>query len=316
MKTSAIETHQLLRLQGRFQLGPLDWEVPTGAIYALVGPNGAGKSTLLDLLMGMGRALGGRTRMLGMDLEKDEVAIKRRVAYVSPEIQYNAWGKVGRAIDFVSGFYPDWDSARCERLTREFQLDRADKISSLSFGSRTKLAVVIALSRDADLFLLDEPTTGLDPVAKNVLFAELLGVMRSEKKTMVISSHNLTDLERFADHVGILNEGRLLVSGRMDEIVQRYAEIELELPLHSPNPFPGSRILSRSAHRARLLVDRSVDTFASEAKGRARILAESPVTLEQIFIGLVAPESLACLEGKSPQPQDSFVPKPSTSIRL
>lgn len=304
MNPTAIETHQFLRRQGRFQLGPLDWSVPTGSIYALVGPNGAGKSTLLDLLMGMGRAHGGTAKLLGLDLERDEVAIKRRVAYVSPELNYNLWSRVGRAIDFVAGFYPDWDMAKCQRLEEAFQLERDDKISSLSFGARTKLSLVIALSRDADLYLLDEPTTGLDVLGKNTLFTELLSVMESAQKTVVISSHNLTDLERFADHIGILNEGKLLLSGRMDEVVQRYQEVDIEWSGNGPCPVPGAKVLSRDDSRARLLVEQSNSYGSLTIPTGTHVIGQSPVTLEQLFVDLVQPTSTPIPLKGSPSSSD------------
>ena len=304
MNHNAIETHQFLRRQGRFELGPLDWSVPTGSIYALVGPNGAGKSTLLDLLMGMGRAHGGTARLLGLDLERDEVAIKRRVAYVSPELNYNLWGRVGRAIDFVAGFYPDWDMDKCRRLEEAFQLDREDKISSLSFGSKTKLSLVIALSRDADLYLLDEPTTGLDVLGKNTLFTELLAVMKSDQKTVVISSHNLTDLERFADHIGILNEGKLLLSGRMDKVVQRYQEFDIKWSGNCPCPIPGAKVLSRDGNRARLLVENNTSYGSSTVPAGVDVIGQSPVTLEQLFVDLVQPTSTPSPSGRSPSSSD------------
>jgi ABC-2 type transport system ATP-binding protein len=149
MTTPAVRLEHITKRQGRFELGPLDFEVPTGAIYALVGPNGAGKSTLIDLLVGIGRPDRGRIQLLGMDLEQDEVSIKRRVAYFSPDLQYQAWINVGRAIDFVSGFYPDWDSSRCERLLVEFGLSRDEPVAPLSFGARTKLALTMVLSRNS-----------------------------------------------------------------------------------------------------------------------------------------------------------------------
>lgn len=304
MNTNAIETRQFLRRQGRFQLGPLDWIVPTGSIYALVGPNGAGKSTLLDLLMGMGRAHGGTAKLFGLDLEPDEVAIKRRVAYVSPELNYNLWGRVGRAIDFVAGFYPDWDMAKCQRLEEAFQLDRDAKISSLSFGAKTKLSLVIALSRDADLFLLDEPTTGLDVLGKNILFTELLAVMKSDQKTVVISSHNLNDLERFADHIGIMNEGKLLLSGRMDEVVQRYQEVDIEWPGSGPCPIPGARVLSRAGSRARLLVEQTDTSGSLAIPTGVHVIGQSPVTLEQLFVDLVQPPSTPNPTGRSVSSSD------------
>lgn len=298
MNSSAINTHQLVRHQGTFQLGPLDWTVPEGAFYALVGPNGAGKSTLLDLLMGMGHAHRGSVQVLGMDLEADEVAIKRRVAYVSPELNYQSWGRVGRAIDFVSGFYPDWDSDRCERLMRDFEMDRSAKIQTLSFGARTKLSLILALSRKPDLLLLDEPTTGLDAIARKVLFTELLSILRSEGRTIVISSHQLTDLERFADHIGILHEGKLLLSGRMDEVVQQHVEVEIDVGNLSIPTMAGTRVLKREGQRVRLLVDRRIQSSTLPLGPGMRFITECPVTLEQLFLDLVQPALIPSNEVK------------------
>src|SRR5215216_2574584 len=116
----AVALKGVERRLGSFALGPLDLTVPCGAVLAFVGPNGAGKTTTLDLLMGMGEADRGEIGVLGLGMPRDEVAIKAKVAYVSPDLNFAPWGNVGRALDFVRGFYPDWDQQRCERLLREF----------------------------------------------------------------------------------------------------------------------------------------------------------------------------------------------------
>src|SRR5262245_7364461 len=118
-----------------FSLGPVSLSIPRGAICALVGPNGAGKTTLMNLLMGIGRPDGGTAELVGHDIRADEVEVKRRTAYVSPDLSYRAWGTVGRAIDFVSGFYPDWNAEACERLQLSFGIHHSERIDTLSFGS-------------------------------------------------------------------------------------------------------------------------------------------------------------------------------------
>ncbi|MEI8038990.1 MAG: ABC transporter ATP-binding protein, partial [Verrucomicrobiota bacterium] len=204
----AIQIRGLRKHYPGFDLGPLDLDVPRGSIFGFVGPNGAGKSTTIDLMFGMGRADAGAIRLLGLDAVADEVAVKTRAAYVGPELEYASWGKIGNAIRFVRGFYPEsWDDAYCEQLLERFKLGSNDKIATLSFGSRTKLALVIALARRPELLVLDEPTTGLDAIAKRELFAALLDLVGDAAHTVLISSHNLTDLERFADHVAIINDG-------------------------------------------------------------------------------------------------------------
>jgi ABC-2 type transport system ATP-binding protein len=144
MSATAIEFESVQKSFGlTFSLGPLTLSVPRGSIYALIGPNGAGKSTALNMLMGMGEPALGNIRVLGRNMREDEVEIKRRTAYVSPDMDYRAWGTVGRAIDFVRGFYPDWNAARCEELQFAFGVHRDARVDALSFGARMKLALVL-----------------------------------------------------------------------------------------------------------------------------------------------------------------------------
>jgi ABC-2 type transport system ATP-binding protein len=229
---NAIVLKGVERRLGDFVLGPLDLTVPRGAVLAFVGPNGAGKTTTLDLLMGMGKADRGEIGVLGMTMPRDEVAIKRKVAYVSPDLNFTPWGSVGRALDFVRGFYPDWDQQRCDRLLSEFSVARKERIAALSFGARIKLSLVMALSRNAELLLLDEPTVGLDVNARLLLFREIRDFVKQQAKTegraVIISSHQLSDLEKLADHVAILSKGRLIAAAPMAELVERHAPMTLE----------------------------------------------------------------------------------------
>ena len=198
-----------------------------------------------------------------------------------------AWGKVGRALDFVSGFYPDWDDERCEKLLEQFELSRGDRISNLSFGARIKLSIVMALARDAELLLLDEPTVGLDVSARLALFAEILSFVKREDKAVVISSHNLTDLERLADQIVILDRGKVAAAGAMDELLDRYVRIDADLTLGAAPPRTlGIKLLGRDGDRVRLLIDReAADPKALKAHG-LQTVAETPLTLEELFVAL------------------------------
>jgi ABC-2 type transport system ATP-binding protein len=286
MTTPAIEIQNVQKHMGAFMLGPISLSVPRGAIFGLIGPNGAGKTTLLDLLMGMGQPGSGTIKLLGRDLKNDEVEIKRRTAYVSPDLNYQAWGTVGRAIAFVSGFYPDWDQARCERLQVELGVHPTEKVAALSFGARIKLSLIMALSRDAELLLLDEPTVGLDAVSRRQLFTELLALIQKEDRTIVISSHHLPDLERFTDHVAILHRGKVLTSGRMDELIDRYCQVHVRTARNF-TLLPGVQVLKRDTERSQLLVDLSVCSRESLARSRIEIIGETRLTLEELFLALV-----------------------------
>lgn len=285
MDATAIELTGVIHRRGDFVLGPLDLNIPRGTICGLIGPNGAGKTTLLSLLMGLGKTQG-QILLLGRDLASDAVEIKRRVAYAGPDLNYETWGTVGRAIDFVQAFYPDWDEPRCLQLQENFGLPRRARVSDLSFGARMKLGLLLALSRNAEMLLLDEPTIGLDALSRRQLFAELLTFMQREDRTIVISSHHLTDLERFADHIAMMGNGRLLVAGRTDHLIESFGQIEVASSAVPKLQRDGLRLLKSGVERAEYLIDyRKVSSASLQAEG-VEIIAEKSLGLEDLFIAM------------------------------
>ncbi len=285
MTTPAIELTDLSVKTGKFQLGPLSLRLPRGGVLALIGPNGAGKTTLLDLIMGLGRPAGGTIAVCGLTQPTQDVAIKARIAYVNPDLNFAVWRTIGNAIDFIRGFYPDWDGPRCERLLQAFELRRGDKIRTLSFGSRIKLSLIMALSRDAEVLLLDEPTVGLDVNARRILFQEILEIVKDETRTVVISSHQLDDLERLADRCAILAGGQLIAFAPMDGLLDRYRQVDCVTDGSLP-PLPGVRVLVQQDGRARLLIDRSLCPDGALDAARVQVVADIAMTLEDLFVAL------------------------------
>ena len=289
--TNAIEIRGLVKTYPSFTLGPLDLTVPRGAIYGLIGPNGAGKTTAIDLIFGMGRNDAGTIRVLNLDHRADEVALKRRAAYVSPDLNFTVWGKVGKAIRFVRGFYPDWDNAYCADLMKAFHLSDTDKIATLSFGAKTKLSLLLALARRPQVLILDEPTTGLDAVSKQQVFGELLKAVESGERTVLISSHGLGDIERFADHVGMIKNGKLLLEGRTDEIVDRYRLAEFfTINGTTISNRAGLVVLKRHDNRWRALLDQTSGAQDWLKTHGAEQLSLTRVTLEDLFVALAQDE--------------------------
>ena len=286
---NAIEIRGLRKHYSGFDLGPIDLDVPRGSIFGFVGPNGAGKSTTIDLMLGMGQCDAGSVSMLGLDHQLDEVAVKERTAYVSPDLEYSNWGTVKKAIRFVRGFYPEtWDDEYCASLLGTFQLSPEDKVATLSFGSKTKLSLVLALSRRPELLVLDEPTTGLDALAKQELFTALLDLVKDTEKTILISSHNLNDLERFADHIAIINDGVLLHSGPMDQVVDPFSLVDFTLPAAVPLASgDGITIIRREGDRVRALVDGATGATGRIERAGAQEVTHSSVTLEELFVSLL-----------------------------
>ena len=289
MNTPAIQLEGVTKSFPGFSLGPLNLTVPRGAIYGLIGPNGSGKSTTLDLLFGMGRPDGGNMFVAGYDAQSQEREMKLRATYVSPDTQFTVWGTVGKAIAFVQGFYPNWDSAMCDRLLELFRLGKAEKIALLSFGARTKLSLLLALCPQPEVIVLDEPTTGLDPEARKFLFEELLRFVADENRTVLISSHQLSDLERFADHLGVLSQGRLICQGQTADFAQRYQLVEYEMDsLQALPEMPGfiPRKASGGLHQA--VVDLVVHPANTLETRGLKIHSQTKLPLEEIFIALTS----------------------------
>ncbi len=285
MTSPAIALEALYCKLGKFELGPVTMTVPRGSVVALIGPNGAGKTTLLDLVMGLGRPKRGGIQVVGLSQPRDAVAIKARVAYVNPDLNFATWGTVGRALNFVRGFYPDWDDTRCEHLLQAFEIKRGDKIAALSFGGRIKLSLVAAMVRNAELLLLDEPTVGLDVAARRVLFHEILEVVKNENRTVIISSHQLDDLERLADQCAIIARGQLLTLAPMDSLLDRYRQVDAVILGKLP-AIAGVKLMARSGDRVRLLVDRQVCGEGQLEASGVRPVAEVAMTLEDLFVAL------------------------------
>jgi len=284
---AALEIRGLEKSFKTFTLGPLDLTVPAGAIYGFVGPNGAGKTTTIDLIFGMGAKDAGEIRVLGLDHLRDEVAVKSQVGYVSPDLNYQPWGRVGRVIQFVKGFYPTWDEQYCDRLLESLHVGRDERVQALSFGARIKLSLVLALSWRPKLLILDEPTVGLDAISKQQVFAELLAAVGDGERSVFISSHGLTDIERFADHIGMIKGGTLLFEGATIDVIDRHRMVDFVAdPSRRIGDRAGVFVQARDASRWRVLLDLKRASIDWLRDSGATQITEAPVTLEELFVAL------------------------------
>ncbi len=294
MNENAIEIRGLEKSFEKFKLGPMDLTVPRGAIYGFIGPNAAGKTTTIDLMFGMGNADAGTIRILGLDHQAEDVEMKRRIGYVSPDLSFAVWTNIKKAIQFVRGFYPTWDDDYCVHLLNSLKLSLDDKIATLSFGARTKLSLLLALSHRPEVLVLDEPTTGLDAVSKQQVFAELLAAVKDGDRTVLISSHGLADLERFTDHIGLIKEGKLLLEGRTDDVVERHRMVDFEAPPQVAfTDSEGFTVVEHQANRWRALLDQTLGGLERIKSSGVQQLTTSPVTLEDLFVALVKDKEVA-----------------------
>ncbi len=222
----AIEILGLRKQYKRFTLQDVSFVLPAGYSMGLIGPNGAGKTTIIKLIMNLIRRDGGEIRVYGQDVIQDELAVKRRIGFVYDVPPFYQDVKLTDIAKAMAPFYPAWNQALFESLMSEFELPRNKTVKKLSQGMQTKFALVLALCHDADLILMDEPTSGLDPVFRRDLMQQLNGYLRDSNKAILYSTHITTDLERSADYITFLREGRLVFSTTRDELLDSYAIVK------------------------------------------------------------------------------------------
>lgn len=286
MNLPALDITALEKRYPRFALGPINLTVPAGTIHGLIGPNGAGKTTLIDQIFGMGMPDAGSIRVMGLDHARDEVAVKQQTAYVGPDLSYAAWGKISRAIRFVRGFHPGWDDAFASRLMQSLGLSLSDRIATLSFGGRMKLSLLLAMAWRPQFLVLDEPTTGLDAHSKKAIFAELLAIVKDESRTVLLSSHQITDLERFADNVTILHQGRMLTEGATVDLVARHLQVEFQCEDATLRQLPGLTVQEQEGTRWRGIIDIQTAPIETLTQRGAREVRTQALTLEELFLAL------------------------------
>lgn len=228
----ALATHAVTKRYGRHTaLNGLDLRVPEGAVYVLVGPNGAGKSTAFKLAMNLERPDAGSVEVLGLDASRRGPEVRAQLGYV-PEhpMQACRWMTCGRLLQHVAAYFPGWDVPYAERLGRGLGLRLDQKVGTLSKGESRRLQLVLAMAHRPRVLLLDEPTDGLDPMARNRTLALLTEHLADAPATVVMSTHHVHEIESLADHVGVLRSGRLVAQLPREELLRTVRRYRLEIP--------------------------------------------------------------------------------------
>ncbi|HUB26268.1 MAG TPA: ABC transporter ATP-binding protein [Tepidisphaeraceae bacterium] len=202
-------------------LDGLDLEIPPGAVVGLLGTNGSGKTTLLKCAVGLLRPQSGEIRLLGEPAWNLSAGVKRRLGYVPQVISLFPWLKVAELIRYTASFYANWNSDLSDRLMRQWDLPVHDRVGTLSVGQLQKLSILTAVSHEPDLVLLDEPAASLDPLARRQFLQLIIDLAEPGKRTVVFSTHITSDLERVADRVAILKQGRIAHYGTLDDLKEQ-----------------------------------------------------------------------------------------------
>ena len=217
------------RYRGKAVVDKLSLSIPRGSVYGLIGPNGAGKSTTLKSLMRLIKISSGSASILGHDVHSDFQAVKSRLGYVPETHHIYRWMKVKRVIAFTRSFYPSWNDEFCNQMLQMMELDPDKKVKQLSKGMLAKLALLLAVSHEPELLVLDEPLSGLDPIVRDEFIDGVLKTICERDTTVIFSSHTIGDVQRLADSVGILFNGRLLVNDSNEAIVNKTKQIQVVL---------------------------------------------------------------------------------------
>lgn len=268
----------------------LDLRIPRGAVYGLLGRNGAGKTTAIRMLSGMLRPDRGSARILGADSWAASGDSRARVAYVSQHLRLHAWMTTEDLSTYASFFYPRWDAAFARELADHFEVPWDRPVEALSGGQQRKAAILVALAARSELLLLDEPAGGLDPIARRGLVRQIIDVIaRGEGTTVLFSTHIVSDLERVADHVGIMEEGRMVESAPLEELQGSVRRVQVIFEGPPPPDFsiPGALRSRREGSVLSAIVrspdERALDWVRRIPGARVQVF---PLGLEEFYIGL------------------------------
>ena len=281
----------------------LNLEVPDGSIYGLIGPNGAGKTTLIKMLMNIVQPTGGSATVLDVDSRKLSPQAMARVGYVSENQDLPEWMTVDYLLRYLKPFYPTWDDELAGELVRDFDLPPDRQLRHLSRGMKMKAALASALAYRPTLIILDEPFTGLDPLVRDEFSAGLLE--RAAGATVLISSHDLAEIESFASHIGYLDGGRIQFSEEMGTLADRFREVEvtLDAPAAGPTGWPANWLHPETSPALVRFIESRFDLERTSAEV-ARLFPQASnvsfraMPLREIFVALAGTKRQGAGKGR------------------
>lgn len=303
MPDFVVETHGLTHYYGaRKSVDSLDLAIPRGSIFALLGRNGSGKTTTIRLLLGLLEPARGRSSVLGHDSAALPPAVLGRIGYMNEEHRVYGWMRVEELERFQASFYPQWNREVYAAVIEHFHLDRRRKVRHLSRGARAGLCLALTLAPEPEFLILDDPGLGLDTVVRRSLMEAMVYVTRDSRRTILFSSHILTDVERVADRIAILDRGVLRADCALDTFRERVRRVSLRFdrppegpPDHSPDSPPDCLCDIPGLLQSAVLKDRltlTIANYTADTEQRLRALepremAEVPLSLEEAFVSYV-----------------------------
>jgi ABC-2 type transport system ATP-binding protein len=275
------------RFGAKTVLNDVSLYVPRGSVFGLVGENGAGKTTLIKHILGLLRAEAGRVRVFGVDPVTDPVGVLGRVGYLSEQPDLPGWMRVDELMRYTQAFYPKWDAGYAEKLREQFGLKPAAQIKTLSKGQCAKAGLLAAQAHRPDLLLLDEPSSGLDPIVRRDILEAIIRTVADEGRTVFFSSHLLEEIERVSDHIAMVHQGKLVLCGPLDEVKAQHRRFTLcfeTAQLESPI-IPGAVSVTGTGKEWSVICNGARKELPElTAKLGARIIDEQGPSLNEIFV--------------------------------
>lgn len=286
---SVIEMSAVHKSYPHFQLSDINLNLPAGEIMGLVGVNGAGKSTIIRILLGLIQADSGKASVLGYQLPREQAEAKREIGFASEDMRLYKGKDLAWHMSFIQSIFPYWDASYAAYLLKKFDLRADQEVKGFSHGQRVKAALLLLLARRPRLLILDEPTTGLDPVARSEVVEELAEVLRDENRSVLFSSHNTHDIEQISDSITFIHSGRLLASSDIGSYLDSWRSIRCKGNL-SPDSIrlPAINNIRQNGSLLNIKVNNFDESYLERLREQGLDVIEvKNMNLEEIFIATV-----------------------------
>jgi len=288
MSDLVIDTHSLHKQYGSTRaVDGLEMHVPRGSVYGFLGRNGAGKTTTIRLLAGLIQPTAGHARVLDLDPQTDRIPVLERTSFVIDKMLLPSMTG-NDLVRFNRGFFPRWSDVLARKYTDALEIPMKQKFRKLSGGNQTKLCLLLALSQGAELVVLDEPTAGLDPIVTDQLLRIIIDDFAGEGRTLLLSSHHLSEVERVADWIGIIDHGKLLLEAQLDDVRANFRRVRVvgeNLNLPTRNEVLQTRTGEGTTE---YVLRGNVESFTASLRNQgATVLDVSPMNLQEIFLEVV-----------------------------
>jgi ABC-2 type transport system ATP-binding protein len=271
-------------------LDNVTFRATVGRVHGLVGANGAGKTTLIKHILGLLRAKSGSVRVFGLDPVRHPTEVLRRIGYLSEERELPEWMRIDELMRYSQAYYPNWDPAYAQRLLETFGLGCEKKISALSQGMRAQVGLTVAVAHRPELLVLDEPSSGLDPMVRQDILDAIVRTVVDDGRTVLFSSHLLDEVERMSDHVTMIHEGRVVVDDAVDRVRGDHlkSHVRFVAPLSRPPVIEDALAVEGEGRSWSVIHNGAADRFrASVALHGGEVVQTREASLEEIFLARV-----------------------------